>query len=463
MKRYLITLWTLVLSLLWIACFAITTPKSSLPDSFKVEVIPNEFSVDDEVDLKVTAIQNGETMKSYEWYFDIMVTNANWEMLQSNKATVPDWWWWSIRLQDNGVRNYVKWLVLKEAWDYTVTVSEFTENSIKWETKITVKWKANNQAPTTTTITQEESKPTQTDSSLTFPDSFLVEVSPNKFSVNEPVDIVVKSMRNWEVMKSYEWFFDIMVIDENWNYLQSNAVTLPEWWWWSIRLENAGVIKYAKWLTLKKAGTFKVKVSEFTDDSIVWETSITVIENPKTTETTTQNTNSSTSNKTNKSLSNDEIIQMLNKKWITIRKNWEDFKPNKNIRRDEAAKMLSVSTKYLTKSAKLSAVGSCSFDDLDDAWADLRSVVKESCELWLFKWSNHKFNPSNSITNAQLLTVVWRMLYWMQDESGEHYAKVYIDKLTKDGYLSDMNLTRSMWDQYAKRWDIAKILSKIIK
>ena len=181
MKRYLITLWTLVLSLLWIACFAITTPKSSLPDSFKVEVIPNEFSVDDEVDLKVTAIQNGETMKSYEWYFDIMVTNANWEMLQSNKATVPDWWWWSIRLQDNGVRNYVKWLVLKEAWDYTVTVSEFTENSIKWETKISVKWKENNPTPTTTTTTQEESKPTQTDSSLTFPDSFLVEVSPNKF------------------------------------------------------------------------------------------------------------------------------------------------------------------------------------------------------------------------------------------------------------------------------------------
>jgi hypothetical protein len=62
-----------------------------------------------------------------------------------------------------------------------------------------------------------------------------------------------------------------------------------------------------------------------------------------------------------------------------------------------------------------------------------------------------------------LLTVVWRMLYWMQDESWEHYAKVYIDKLTKDGYLSDMNLTRSMWDQYAKRWDIAKMLAKIIK
>ena len=463
MKRYLITLWTLVLSLLWIACFAITTPKSSLPDSFKVEVIPNEFSVDDEVDLKVTAIQNGETMKSYEWYFDIMVTNANWEMLQSNKATVPDWWWWSIRLQDNGVRNYVKWLVLKEAWDYTVTISEFTENSIKWETKISVKWKASNPVSTTTTQQEPDPTPVVSDSSFSFPDSFLVEVSSNKFSVNEPVDLVIKAMKNWEVMKDYEWHMDIIVIDEIWNMLQSNVVTVPDWWWGTIRSQDAGVRKYTKWLTLKKAGTFKVRVSEFTDDSIVWETSITVIENSKTTETTTQNTNSSTSNKTNKSLSNDEIIQMLNKKWITIRKNWEDFKPNKNIRRDEAAKMLSVSTKYLTKSAKLSAVGSCSFDDLDDAWADLRSVVKESCELWLFKWSNHKFNPSNSITNAQLLTVVWRMLYWMQDESGEHYAKVYIDKLTKDGYLSDMNLTRSMWDQYAKRWDIAKILSKIIK
>ena len=463
MKRYLITLWTLVLSFLWIACFAITTPKSSLPDSFKVEVNPNEFLVDDEVDLKITAIKNGETMKNYEWYMDIVVTNADWGLLQSDKALIPDWWWWSIRLQDAGVRTYTKWLVLKEAWDYTVTVTEFTESSIVWEAKISVKWKANNPVPTTTTQKEPDPKPVASDSSLTFPDSFLVEVSSKKFSVNEPVDLVVKSMKNWEVMKSYEWFFDIAVVDEIWNYLQSNAVTLPEWWWWSIRLQDAGVKKYTKWLILKKAGTFKIKVSEFTDDSIIWETSITVIANSKTTETTTQNNNSWTSNSTNKKLSNDEIIQMLNKKWITVRKNWEDFKPNKNIRRDEAAKMLSVSTKYLAKSAKLSAVGSCIFNDLNDARADLRSVVKESCELWLFKWSNHKFNPSSSITNAQLLTVVWRMLYWMQDESGEHYAKVYIDKLKKDWYLSDMNLTRSMWDEYAKRWDIAKMLAKIIK
>ena len=114
MKRYLITLWTLVLSFLWIACFAITTPKSSLPDSFKVEVNPNEFLVDDEVDLKITAIKNGETMKNYEWYMDIVVTNADWGLLQSDKALIPDWWWWSIRLQDAGVRTYTKWLVLKD-------------------------------------------------------------------------------------------------------------------------------------------------------------------------------------------------------------------------------------------------------------------------------------------------------------------------------------------------------------
>jgi hypothetical protein len=81
----------------------------------------------------------------------------------------------------------------------------------------------------------------------------------------------------------------------------------------------------------------------------------------------------------------------------------------------------------------------------------------------LFKWSNNKFNPANSITNAQLLTVVWRMLYWMQDETWEHYAKPYIDKLTKDWYLSDMNLTKSDWNNQAKRWDIAKLLAKVLK
>jgi hypothetical protein len=39
---------------------------SSLPDFFQVEVIPNKFSVDDKVDLKVTAIKNGEVFQDYD-------------------------------------------------------------------------------------------------------------------------------------------------------------------------------------------------------------------------------------------------------------------------------------------------------------------------------------------------------------------------------------------------------------
>ena len=120
--------------------------------------------------------------------------------------------------------------------------------------------------------------------------------------------------------------------------------------------------------------------------------------------------------------------------------------------------MLGISNKYISNWISLANASSCLFNDLDNAWADLKDVIKESCKLWLFKGSNWKFNPSQSITNAQVLTVIGRMLYWMQDESWEHYAKAYIDKLTADWYLSVIKLDRDDWDKPAKRWDIAKIL-----
>ena len=473
MKKFLVSLWVLTLSFIAFVCFA--TSNSSLPDSFKVEVTPNEFTADDLVDLKITAIRYWEVMKSYEWYFDIAVIDANWKMLQSHEATIPDWWWWSLRLKDGWIRNYEKWLTVKSEGEYTVLVTEFTKDTIKWETKITVKPKPASTTSTNTSVSTPETTQTyengwgqpidDSQSSFSFPDSFKVEVTPSKFSVNDPVDLVITAMKNWKTMDSYEWNVSITVTDTAWKLLDSSEVLIPDGWWWKINLQNKGVKKYSKWLKLKKAGTFTVIVNEFTDDSIQWKTTITVTSasNTSTNNSTSTNTTTTTNSSSKKSLTDDEIIQLLNKKWITIHKKWQDFKPNKDIRRDEAAKMLSVASKNISNGVKLSAVGSCSFTDLDEARSDLRSIVKESCNLWLFKWSNHKFNPSSSMTNAQLLTVVWRMLYWMQNESGEHYAKVYIDKLTKDWYLSEMNLTRSMWDSKAKRWDIAKILAKIIK
>ena len=161
----------------------------------------------------------------------------------------------------------------------------------------------------------------------------------------------------------------------------------------------------------------------------------------------------------------DEIISSLHEKWITIHDTWESFNPIRSIRRDEAAKMLTLAVKYLPSTSKLSKWKdvSCTFSDSSKAWDDLRDIIVESCEKWLFKWSNGYFNPQNSITYAQVFTVLWRMLYWMQDESKGHYASEYVKLLVNDWYLDESFSSQSLWNKDANRGDIAKLLVKVIE
>ncbi|MBQ9553515.1 hypothetical protein IJU97_00690 [bacterium] len=65
---------------------------ASYPDSFQVEVDPPTFKVNQAVDMKITAIKDGEVMKDYEGSFSIYVTEDN-NLLQSHEATVPEGGW----------------------------------------------------------------------------------------------------------------------------------------------------------------------------------------------------------------------------------------------------------------------------------------------------------------------------------------------------------------------------------
>ena len=160
----------------------------------------------------------------------------------------------------------------------------------------------------------------------------------------------------------------------------------------------------------------------------------------------------------------DTIIKSLHDKWITIHETRSNFKPNQDIRRDEAAKMLTLAVPYIQWWMKFESTNkSCTFSDSDKAWSDLVDILKESCEKWLFKWSNWKFNPQNSITNGQILTVLWRMLYGMQDESIGHYATKYATLLEKDWYLENLSIPFSVRDQPAERWTLAKLLIRVIE
>lgn len=103
----------------------------------------------------------------------------------------------------------------------------------------------------------------------------------------------------------------------------------------------------------------------------------------------------------------------------------ETFMSDKQIRRDEAAKMYVLLAKKRMMNMS-DAAPACSFADLSKAHADLLDVIKQSCQYGFFKGSKGNFMPIDSITNAQATVVLIRMLEGLQDETKGHYATQYM-------------------------------------
>lgn len=161
---------------------------------------------------------------------------------------------------------------------------------------------------------------------------------------------------------------------------------------------------------------------------------------------------------------NDDLILKLYQKGFTIHKTWLAFSPDKTIRRDEAAKMLTFALDFLPQPSGFIQAEECSFKDLDKARFDLRSLLVQSCEEWLFKGSKGFFRPNESITNGQIMTVLGRMLFGTQPERGGHYARNYVKLLEEKNYLSDPSLiNEKSWDWPAKRATLAELLAKVLE
>ena len=162
---------------------------------------------------------------------------------------------------------------------------------------------------------------------------------------------------------------------------------------------------------------------------------------------------------------NDTIIEKLHQYGITVFTTWDSFMPDQQIRRDEAAKMLTI-TKQVLKTKQINAVQekSCEFKDLNEAWDDLKEVIKTSCNEGLFHGHQGNFMPIKSITNGELLTVIGRILYGTLDETNGHFAKNYAENLEKNHLLENTNLSdASTRDSPATRGDVAIIIGNVVK
>jgi hypothetical protein len=77
----------------------------------------------------------------------------------------------------------------------------------------------------------------------------------------------------------------------------------------------------------------------------------------------------------------DNAITWAYTKKLTIYLNADGFKPNSNIRRDEAAKFFVNFAKLIGKTDYIVNANQCQFSDKNQARDDLQDTIVESCRL----------------------------------------------------------------------------------
>ena len=113
----------------------------------------------------------------------------------------------------------------------------------------------------------------------------------------------------------------------------------------------------------------------------------------------------------------EQAINWMYDKWLTVFNEPISFHAYNWLRRDEAAKFFVKYAKEVMGMIPDYSKQWCSFKDLDQAWSDLKDIIVESCQLWLFQWNKWKFMPTQQLTNAQAITVFMRLREWYKDES----------------------------------------------
>ncbi|MDR0860346.1 MAG: hypothetical protein LBO09_05230 [Candidatus Peribacteria bacterium] len=108
------------------------------------------------------------------------------------------------------------------------------------------------------------------------PDSFLVEVNPSSFQINQPVDMTITALKGGIPYTSYTG-----MIYMNINGLLVSERTLPNRGRVEFKPSDLGKITLSKGLEIKKAGEYSLSVNNF-EETLFGSTKVTVI-NPNTT------------------------------------------------------------------------------------------------------------------------------------------------------------------------------------
>ena len=142
---------------------------------------------------------------------------------------------------------------------------------------------------------------------------------------------------------------------------------------------------------------------------------------------------------------------------ITTQPTIEKAKMNGNLTRQAFAKMV---VNYLENVVWINqtSLASCNFPDENKITNNLKPYARKTCTLNIM-WTNWKnFNPTNSLSRAQLWTVLSRILWWdKNDTSGKNYYIYHLNKLKEFWIMNKIDNPQT----YAKRWDVLIMLKRL--
>ena len=105
----------------------------------------------------------------------------------------------------------------------------------------------------------------------------------------------------------------------------------------------------------------------------------------------------------------DKALYWMYTNGLTKYDNLVDYRPDDPLLREEAAKIIGQAYIILWYSKDVKNT-SCSFSDEAQFDPSLASYVKDTCSYWIFRWSNWSFLPQRSLSKAEALTVLIRIL-----------------------------------------------------
>ena len=171
-------------------------------DGFSVDV-KDTINIWEPVDFTISAIKDGEIFKEFSWYVLFDIIDKNWNALDSDLYTISSYWYYNFVETDQWIKTFSKWLEIKKAWKYTLTVNAY-EWVWSWFASINVLWESGTQQSETINIVYPINWSTEAKEYVT------VMWSCEKLK-NSPVIIYLNDKVAWSGYTDAKWEFNILV------------------------------------------------------------------------------------------------------------------------------------------------------------------------------------------------------------------------------------------------------------